>query len=190
MSPLPETDHAGSPIIGIVAMMSITIILAALVLLLCLGFHILQAEAQVPAIFVMERIVHVNPYGILDYDSYVVIRNAGKKPYDNRNLNAKVYRNGIHLTCDIPSMNGNTYLPTHHFGVQKLGGLGSQGTMWYPGATLFIDYAKGTFHPEDTIVFEVYDTTTGQILSRDTYPPEKKYTVKWFYNYFLNPQAV
>jgi len=170
-------------------MIGITFILAAIVLLMCLGFLIQQSETQVPAIFVIERIVHVNPDGVLDYDSYVVIQNRGKKPYDNRYLNVRVYRNGMHIPCDIPTMNGNNYLPTHHFGVQKLGGFGSRGTQWYPGSTIFIDYTKGTFHPGDTIVLEVYDSRTGKIISRDSWPVSNSYDTQWFYNYFLNPQA-
>ena len=189
MSPQPEPDRAGSPIIGSILIIVITIIAAILVLIMCLGFQLPTADTPVPEIFVITRIIHINPEGILDNDSYMVIQNTGKIPYDNRKLYAKVYRNGIHLPCDIPTMNGNDFLPTHHYGIQTLGGFGSHDFLWYPDATIAINYAKGTFHQEDTVQFEVYDRTTGNILSRDTYPESKKYDTKWFYNYFLNPQA-
>ena len=189
MSPQPEPDRAGSPIIGSILIIVITIIAAILVLIMCLGFQLPTADTPVPEIFVITRIIHINPEGILDNDSYMVIQNTGKIPYDNRKLYAKVYRNGIHLPCDIPTMNGNDFLPTHHYGIQTLGGFGSHDFLWYPDATIAINYAKGTFHQEDTVQFEVYDRTTGNILSRDTYTESKKYDTKWFYNYFLNPQA-
>jgi hypothetical protein len=60
---------------------------------------------------------------------------------------------------------------------------------WYPDQSLWIDFSDGTFGPGDTIRIEVYDSTTGTIISSDTYPEQKKYTTQWFYNYFLNHQA-
>lgn len=189
MSPPSVSDQATSPVIGVVLIFGIIFILVLLVLLMCLGIRLPAADTPVPEIFVINRIIHVNPQGILDYDSYMVIQNAGKIPYDNRRLYAKVYRNGVHLPCDIPTMNGNDFLPTHHYGIQTLGGFGSHDFLWYPDATIAINYAKGTFHPEDTVQLEVYDLTTGEIISRDTYPEPKKYDTQWFYNYFLTPQA-
>jgi len=189
LSPQPEPDRAGLPVVGAILMIGIVILLGMLVLLMCLGFQMPHGDPSVPAIFVITHIRHVNPDGILDYDSYVVIQNTGKIPYDNRNLYAKAYRNGVHIPCDIPTMNGHDFLPTHHFGIQTLGGFGSHNFLWYPESTIFIDYSKGTFHPGDTVQFEVYDRTTGRIISRDTYPEPEKYTTRWFYNYFLNPQA-
>jgi hypothetical protein len=169
--------------------MGTTILIAMLVLLFCLGFRLPTDDISVPAIFVINQIRHVNPQGILDNDSYVVIQNSGKIAYDNRKLYARAYRNGFHIPYDIPTMNGNDFLPTHHYGIQTLGGLGSHDHWWYPGATIAVNYAKGTFHPGDTVQFEVYDRTTNQLISRDIYPEPKKYDTRWFYNYFLNPQA-
>ena len=170
---------------GVVLLLGITFVLVMLLLLLCLGFRLPAGDSGVPSIFVIDQIRHVNPSGILDYDSYVVIQNTGKIPYDNRKLYAKAYRNGVHIPCDIPTMNGYLFLPTSHFGIQKLGGFGSTDFLWYPGATIYIDYTKGTFRPGDTVQFEVYDRTTGTIISRDTYPRSEKYDTQWFYNHFL-----
>jgi hypothetical protein len=189
LSPLPEPDRAVSPVVGILLTTGIVFLLVILVLLLCLGFGMPEADTPVPAIFEITQIRHVNLQGKLDYDSYMVIRNTGKFAYDNRKLSARTYRNGVHLPCDIPTMNGHDFLPTHHFGIQTLGGLGSQGFFWYPDATIAINYAKGTFHHGDTVRFDVYDRTTNRLISRDTWPEPEKYTTRWFYNYFLNPQA-
>jgi flagellin-like protein len=189
LSHMPESDRASSPVTGVVLLIGITVILAMLVLLLCLGFRLTAGAPSVPSIFVITQINHVNPNGIPDNDSYVVIENTGKIPYDNRNLCARAYRNGQHIPYDIPTMNGYDFLSTHHFGIQKLGGFGSCNFLWYPGATLYIDYEKGTFHPGDLVQFEVYERSTGMIISRDSYPGPKKYDTQWFYNYFLNPQA-
>jgi flagellin-like protein len=185
----PRNENASSPVTGVVLLLGITFILVMLMLLLCLGFRLPEGETPVPTIFEITRIRHTNPQGVLDNDSYMVIKNSGPIAYDNRKLYAKTYRNGVHLPCDIPTMNGNDFLPTHHFGIQTLGGFGSHDFLWYPDATIAINYAKGTFHPGDTVRFEVYDRTTQKIVSRDTYPKLEKYDTQWFYNYFLNPQA-
>ena len=194
MSLLQEPDRAGSPFIGIALMTVITILLAALVLLLCLGFHILQAD-EVPDIFKIVNVNHHDKNGKMDYNSYVTLRNIGRKSYLNRYLFVKLFVNGIPAHANLPTLNGYAFCSSDHTGIKNIGGLGVKGNMnyatsrWYEGQEIFIDFNDGTFRPNDTIRLEVYDSTTGKIISRDTYPPEKKYSVKWFYNRFLNPQA-
>lgn len=163
-------DDASSHPIGVILALAITIVLAALVLLLALQLPNLWYDPTVPTVFEITKIRHTNTNGVLDYDSYMVVKNSGSIAYNNRNLYAKTYRNGVPLPCDIPTMNGNDFLPTHHYGIQTLGGFGSHDFLWYPEATISIDYAQGTFHPEDIVQFEVYDRTTHQIISRDTWP--------------------
>ena len=165
----------------------ITIVLAALVLLMAFQLPNLWHEPTVPTVFEITNIKHIRINGV-DYDSYMVIKNSGTTPCDNRNLYAKTYRNGVKLPCDIPTMNGNDFLPTHHYGIQTLGGFGSHDFLWYPEATIAINYAKGTFHPGDTVQFEVYDRTTNQIISRDTWPHTDRNTEKWMRMY-LNRQG-
>jgi hypothetical protein len=155
---------------GVMLVLAITIVLATLVLLMVLQLPNLWYDPIVPTVFEITKIRDTNKNGVLDYDSYMVVKNSGKIPYDNRNLYAKTYRNGVPLPCDIPTMNGNDFLPTHHDGIQTLGGFGSHDFLWYPEATISINYAKGTFHPGDIVQFEVYDKATSQIISRDTWP--------------------
>jgi hypothetical protein len=189
LNPQQTSDHAIAPVTGTILLTGITIIAVILALILCLGFQMPTGDPSVPAIFVINQIRHVNSQGILDYDSYMVVQNSGKIAYDNRKLYARTYRNGVHLPCDIPTMNGHDFLPTAHYGIQTLGGFGSHDFLWYPDATIAINYAKGTFHPGDTVQFDVYDRTTNTLISRDTFPEQKKYDTRWFYNNFLNHQA-
>jgi flagellin-like protein len=185
LSHSPGSDQAASPVIAIVLLIGITFILAMLVLLMCLGFQIPHGDPSVPAIFVISKIQHVNPHGVLDYDSYMIVTNSGKIPYDNRKLYAKTFRNGALLPCIIPTLNGHDFIPLHPYGIQTLGGLGSHNYYWYPGQTINIDYSKGTFHPADIVRFEVYDRRTNIIISRDTWPHITGRDTPWFYNYFL-----
>ena len=119
----------------------------------------------------------------------MVVKNSGSTAYDNRKLYAKTYRNGDHLPCDIPTMNGHDFLPTPHFGIQTLGGFGSDDFLWYPEAMISIDFEKGTFHPEDSVQFDVYDKTTNLLISRDTYPDTIDNTERLM-RLYLNRQGV
>lgn len=185
LSSLPDHERAASPVIAIVLLIGIVFLLAMLVLLLCLGFPMPSGDPTVPAVFVISKIQHVNPHGVLDYDSYMIVTNSGKVHYDNRKLYAKTYRNGALLPCIIPTLNGHDFIPLHPYGIQTLGGLGSHNYYWYPGQTINIDYSKGTFHPQDTVRFEVYDRTTDTLISRDTWPHTILHDARWFSNYFL-----
>jgi hypothetical protein len=169
MFPLSNEDAGESPL-GAILMIAITVMLFLLILLMAMQLPSLWYDPTVPDIFMIDHIRHVNGHGVLNYDSYMVIKNGGTVAYDNRNLYAKTYRNGVHLPSDIPTMNGHAFLPTHHDGIQTLGGFGSDDFLWYPDATLAIDFSDGTFHPGDIVQFDVYDKTTDQLISRDTYP--------------------
>lgn len=153
--------------------MAITIVLAMLVLLIALRMPNLMYNPETPVIFEITTIRHTNEHGVLNYDSRMILRNSGDTAYDNRKLSAKTYRNGAHLPCDIPTMNGHNFIPVHPYGIQTLGGFGSDDFLWYPGALIAIDYTDGTFHPDDRVEFDVYDTTNGQLISRDTYPHDE-----------------
>lgn len=160
--------EASSPAIGIILMLVVTFILAVLVLLMMVQLPNMY-DPSVPAIFKITKIRHDDGNNNLNYDSRMMVMNTGTSGYMNKNLYAKTYRNGIELNCKIPTLNGNAFIPTHHYMVQTLGGLGSQGITWGPGESIFIDFTDKTFHPGDVVTFEVYDAVTQQIISRHTY---------------------
>jgi flagellin-like protein len=195
VSPQKESDRAGSPIIGVVLMIGITIILAMLLLFICLGFSLLQGEATVPTIFKITNVVHTNDYGKMTKASRVVLMNIGKRDYPNTFLSVKLFVNDIPADLELPSLNGYAAINLPHHGYKNVGGPGTGGGMyksvaqWYSGQLININFRDGTFGPGDTIRLEVYDSRSGEIISRDTYPAPEKYTTQWFYNHFLNPQA-
>jgi flagellin-like protein len=169
LNPHYPADTGSSSPLGTILMVMITIVLAALVLLVALQLPNLCDDPKVPTVFEITNIKHINQNGV-DYDSYMVVKNSGKIAYDNRNLYAKTFRNGVHLPCDIPTMNGYDFIQVHPYGIQYLGGPGSDNYLWNPDALIAINYAKRTFHLGDIVQFEVYDRKNGQLLSRDTWP--------------------
>jgi len=167
MVPAGRRQEAASPALGVILLLAITLILAVLVLLMFRLPYLY--DSSVPAIFKITTIRHTNEHGALNYDSYMVVMNTGSTGYRNGNLYGVIYRNGEDLGWRIETFNGHNFIPTHHYGIQTLGGAGSQGTTWYPAEMIFIDFRDGTFHPGDLVAFEVYDNTTRQIISRHSY---------------------
>jgi hypothetical protein len=124
----------------------------------------------VPAIFNITTIRHENDFGVVTYDSRMIIKNTGHVSYPNRNLFAKVYRNGVLLHIRIGTLNGHDYIAyANTAGVQTMGGDGCSGDNWEPDETTFIDFNDRTFHPGDSVQLEVFDNTTKQIISRHSY---------------------
>ncbi len=172
-SPVTGSDAHSSPL-GVIIAVSITIILAAMVLLLMVQLPSIYDDS-VPAIFKITNIRHVDDHGTLNYDSYLVMVNAGSSGYLNKNLNVKTYVNDDPVNARIVTLNAHAFCSTIHSGVETIGGTGSTGSelsslsKWYPGQHIAIDYSHDTFHPGDMVKIEVYDTPTQQIISRHTY---------------------
>jgi len=150
-----------------VLMIVIVFVVAALILLLFPGIPGFY-DGAAPSPIKITKIRHVNEKGVLNNDSYMVLMNTGTTGYSNANIYAQTYRNGELLACSIKTMNGHSYISTHHYHIQNMGGQGSCGATWDPGEMVSIDYADRTFHRGDVVTFEVYDTVTGQIISRHT----------------------
>jgi len=150
-------------------MVFITILLIAIVLA-----QLMQIpnffDSSVPAIFNITTIRHENDHGAMTYDSRMVIKNTGHQSYPNRNLFAKVYRNGVLLHVRIATLNGHDYIAyAHTSGIQTMGGDGCSGDYWSEKETTFIDFNDNTFRPGDIVQLEIFDNTTKQIISRHTY---------------------
>jgi hypothetical protein len=175
----PDTEHSTSEANGIVLLIAITIILAAIVLLLLIQFPAMWDHAEVPTEFEISSLRHTNLYGALNYESYMVLTNIGDTSWDNRKLYAKTYRNGVLLPCLIRTINGHDFIPLKPYGIDTMGGWGTHNYHWYPGMTIYVDYSQGTFHPGDVVKFEVYDRDTDRIISEDTWPHTGGNTKKW-----------
>lgn len=152
-------------------MVALGIILAAIILSQLMMFNfVLQNSTSVPEIFKITTIRHVNEHGVLNYDSRMVLIHTGTENYPNRNLMAKIFKNAVPLNFVIATLNGNDYINhAHTTGVHIIGGPGCSGDLWTPGEMTYIEFSHGTFHPGDSVTFEVYDCTTKQLVSRHVY---------------------
>jgi len=169
-------------------MIIVTIMIAILVCIFLLQYHVTLYDPRVPCIFEITDISHIEK-GIMNEDSYVVLKNTDTKAYENWNLYAFTYINDNRIIAELPTLNNYEFISSvHHYGVQNL--VGAQGrrenhdAYWYSGALLAIDYSDHTIHPGDRVTIEIYNRSTNQLISRDTFPHTDEKTRELMDEYF------
>jgi hypothetical protein len=163
-----KNDNAASDSIGVILMVSVTFLLALLVLLMItIQPFALNMEKEIPEIFTITSIEGVDEItDHLNFDSRVILLHTGKIAYQNRNLTAKFFKNGQPVSCSIITMNGHEFIDTVHWGVQWMGGMGCSGATWSPGEMMRIDFTDGTFHPGDRVQVDIFNKNGNEIISR------------------------
>ena len=157
-----------SPVQATIILVAITVILASMVLLL-FQMPSFVSRTQPPPVFIISNVVHTDSQtGALDYDSRLVILHNGTKNYQNNNLSANVYRNGGDWSCYIETLNGEHFIPTHHYKIERISGSGCSGNLFTPGEQLVVNLKDGIFHPGDIARFDVIDTPSGAVISSHT----------------------
>jgi hypothetical protein len=187
-------DEAISSLQANLLLIAITMILAALVLLMLHLSSLYLDMAGEPCIFEIDSINHLDEDGqTLKYDSRVTLRynstpvspdihdpvylmqaylgcredNADRTAwYVKDDLSAQFFRNGEPLFVRIPTLDAHEFIPTHHYGVQYMKGTDSH---WCPGGRITIDFTDGTFRPGDVVRVEILSKTDGLLISADTY---------------------
>ncbi|UUX92940.1 hypothetical protein [Methanoplanus endosymbiosus] len=143
----------------------ITIILAALVLLMIPELDFYQPEDEPPVIFEIMVIYSEEP----DYDSRIILRNTGINMYENRLLSAEIHLSRGDKVCQVETFNGHDFIPTHHFGVQTMGGSGCCDNYWCTREKIALDLSDKSIRTGDVVEIEFYSGESTDVISRDTY---------------------
>jgi FlaG/FlaF family flagellin (archaellin) len=164
-------DPAVSPVMANILMVFITLILVAIIIAMILSMPSLQYSfAPTPAIFIITDIANSDEItGELTLDSRVILLHKGTVSYQNKNLKAQFYRNRALVNANIATMNGHDFISTSHIGVQWMGGMGCEGSMWTPGEMTAIDFTDGTFRQGDSVQVDIIDKSINTVISRHTY---------------------
>ncbi len=175
MKPPDRNDRAISPVHGVLILIAVTIIVAAILLVLLLG---LIPNIEWPPVppppppLIILAVFHESdeyPHAV-NYDSRVILYHNGTEPYENDRLTARFFRNGAAISpCVIETLHGESFIPTHHYGVEKMWGSGCCDDYWNPGEKIGIDFTDGTIRPEDLITVGIFDRDTGEKVSRHSY---------------------
>jgi hypothetical protein len=165
LSRIKNVEVGTSQAIAVILIIAITILLALLI-----HFSIVNMEMyKTPSFLEIKKVYSTNEAGSMNFDSRVLLYHHGSERLENDRLKAIFYRNGQKLDCRISTMNGHNFIPTVHIGIQTMGGSGCTGTWWEPGEQIMIDFNDGTFHPGDTIRFEVYQKESDTLISSYTH---------------------
>lgn len=164
----PEYSADGtSSTIGIIFLVAITVILAALisVIFLDIGFPEFQLPEETPTIFEIQVILIETP----DYDSRIVLKNVGDHAYENDLLSCSIYINDELSGCVIETLNGHNFISSHHYVVQTIGGMGCSGTYWRPSEKLPIDLSDNTINKDDRVRVDITWKPNATVISTDEY---------------------
>lgn len=149
-------------------MVVITVILAAIVLLMLLSMLPAGTWTEPQPPIIITKISHVNTgAGAMTYASRITLKNNGSTTYENDCLKAVFYVNG-YKACIIQTLRGAFLIPSHHYGVKTLGGVGCRTPFWNPGEEMTADLTDGTFYPGAEVTLEIVDKRNGKIISKHT----------------------
>jgi hypothetical protein len=172
-------------------MIAVTIILAALLVALVLPLLNLSYDPTVSDIFQITNIKYTLAGDGIHYIGLVRVSNTDTKNYRNRYLSVYTYVNDRPSDCNIPTLNNDLFISQAvHTGVIRLHGVGTLGNKDYPTSVwpahsdISIEYKTGRLHPGDRVTLEFFDTTTNQLISRDTWPHGNDNMEKWMRLYF------
>ncbi|NLM29877.1 MAG: type IV pilin [Methanomicrobiales archaeon] len=149
-------------------MVALTIILAALVLLMVLGMIPTWswAEPAQPPIIITGILHTSTETGELTYASRIFLLNNGSTAYKNDDLKATVYRND-QLVVTVETLNGYYLISSHHYGVRYIQGPGCCDDYWNPGEEIEVDLSDRTFSPGEKIAVKIIDKETRKVISED-----------------------
>lgn len=163
----PMDDRALSHTHATLLMVALTIILAALVLLMVLAMipSWSWAEPALPPI-VITGISHASgETGKLTYASRVFLLNNGSTVYENDCLKAIFYRDG-QRTATVQTLNGHLLISSHHYGVKYIEGEGCRSLYWNPGEEMVVDLGDGKLAPDVMVTVEIVDKRTEKVISK------------------------
>lgn len=160
-------DNAVSAVLGVVLMLAVTVLLAAIIAALLFWLPEL-CDPFPPAVIQAVEVHDYNEAGtVLNYDSRVLLRNTGREALPNRPLSANFYADGVRVDCVLVTFHGEDAIPSHHLGIERIAGSGCRGETWEPNAGVLIDFRDRTFMPGQAIRVEV--VRDGCVISSHTF---------------------
>ncbi|MDV0441237.1 hypothetical protein McpAg1_04170 [Methanocorpusculaceae archaeon Ag1] len=185
-----KRNPAVSPVIATLLLVFLTVLIAAILLILCSGMTniSLSSPEPVPEILDIQSIHHENHLGQLTLASRLYVVHKGREPepvFQMQNgrfsyvikeygpiilsdYRAEIYVNGVKKNVFISTLQGSDFIPTSHYGVKLLGGTGVRGTEWSSGQWAWIDLKDQMISEGDVVTLEIIRKSDGKVVSRST----------------------
>ena len=183
-------DCAVSPSIATVLLVLLTVLIAAILLLLCMGMinFSMDTYEPVPEIIAIQEIHHENEQKEITLAGrlYLVHKGREEKPVVERkngrfsyvvkeydpiilsDHSAVIYVNGVKQPIIIRTLQGSEFIPTHHYGVETLGGTGVRGYEWMAGEWAWLDLKNQIITENAEVTLEIIRNSDKKVISRST----------------------
>lgn len=163
-----KCSDANSNVISTILLVVLTVILAAVLCSIALGFFADYSAGDADA---NENIKIIN---VIPPESTgvwcVILENVGDDNIPNRDYNATVYINGIRKRgVVIETLNAHDFIPTHHYGVQRIRGSGAVNDNWNKKETIVFLIANKEIHYGDLLKIEIYNKLNSTLYSVSEY---------------------
>lgn len=161
-------DRGDSHTLATLFLVIIVVLLAALVALF-FKMPSFTTATLIPSFLHVLQVLHTSENGLLNYDSRVILINNGTETLENNLLRAEFYRNNTRIPATVETMNGYQFISTRHYGVERMWGLGCQGSTWEPKEKIGLDFSDRTFHPGDRIRVDFFLIESGEMVSSHSF---------------------
>ena len=155
-------DSSVSDVHGTILLVAIVILLLLVLLAYLMGFPLMKSgcECNPPPLIKITMIDNgITSQG--KYKSIIAIQNTGPDPLPNDDLSLELLING-EKTRYISTLNGHNFIPTHHYGVQTIGGTGTHNQHMVPNSIISINFADNTIFPGELVTVRIYQKGEGR----------------------------
>jgi hypothetical protein len=165
---LRRRDPSLSQLQGLLLMVAITVILAALLLAYLMGLFWFESgcECNPPSPIKITMIDNART-SAGRYKSVVTIQNTAPYPFPNDDLRLDLLINGEKFR-EVSTLNGHNFISSHHYGVQTIGGLGTQNQNMIPRSLITINFADNTIYPNELVTVRIYQKGKGNEFFLDS----------------------
>ena len=178
-------DLSLSQMHGVLLMVAITVLLAALLLAYFMGFFTFESGCGCdPPPLIKITNIDIGVTGIGRYKSIVTIENTGSNYLPNDDLRLELFINGK-KSRDVSTLNGHNFIASQHYGVQTIGGVGSQTQHMVSRARININFSDNTIYPNELVTVRIYQKGKGDEFFLDSKAfLDKKCRNDWVMAYF------
>jgi len=171
MGPVPadNSDSGQASVIDEILLVALTVLLCAILAALCMGFFPSSGRNLLtvpPEILKIISVDHNNENGERTFASKVTLQNIGTKALQNSDYRAEIYINDKKQKIVIDTLKADDFIPTKHYGVSKIYGIGPLGYTWEPGKKGVFDLKDKMIHPGDLLRIDIIYKEDDSVYSR------------------------
>jgi hypothetical protein len=137
-------------------MVAITVILAALLLAYLMGLFWFESGCECnPPPLIKITMINNEKTSAGRYKSIVTVQNTASYSFPNDDLRLELLIDGK-KSREVLTLNGHNFIASHHYGVQTIGGFGTQTKDMVPKSFITINFSDNTIYPNELVTVRIY----------------------------------